>query len=1101
MDGFGYPMIDILNTFLCSKGKEMYENTQTLMSEENVNKEVSNKVENAEGKSEIELKESFEKKEMELENNYSDILFIYWVTMFYLSIYPVGIVQSFINLLFKFIIEKNFLMNVYKRPEFVDPKIGFFCFNFFNFGFFLFLWGNYIFFKNDYNEKSFGLIYILVMILALVLPFYLLAKLISFLTNNFCLDEKEKKFEEIEYKMISNYKILNPIYNQKEEIKNIFINLKEKNNNLLTDDQLQEIKNKIDKLNIRDLYNLEQKLRTPKTIKNMTFEERLIDSKYLYENESKKVTDNYKNQLYYYLIQLGLLDYLEEGNIFKPKKKKIVKVPGKKIESESLENLSMQENFTNSDSGYFNTFFDEKENKLILVYVNKGKNVAILDAFEKKILYSFSNLHSSSASFSPERLKIVCVSYFKIENTPYLVTIAKDNTMRVTNLNEPIKDNYVSYYSVGDNFIEEGNEDNLFSLSTVKHGETVWIITSYNYDNIFKIFNINGNFIRSESCDENIINLEALFYTNENTFICVRTTNSILLYINTFFIKIIYQNNQIEKNYNNQEKQFINYSHNNNNFINFKLIRTSYINEQIYIFISVISNDLNYYNIYVYDISNIFPFYSNISQNDNENNVNNENSDNNNMGFNERLKGGFKNFMSKIIFGKKINPDVHIGMNEGLREKIKENNPILVNYFSVILDLNEQTITKDTKNKILESKYNLGNILLWENKYIIVGTPLDYLDILDYQSKNNENRVGKINNSILSEKKNDNFPIIAYGISEAIDDPRYGKSFIMGDNKGKIQYIRPAVIQDKLNYKIIKSDEYFNELPEDEKLKHIRFSMNFYFFYCLISYTLPFCFACSGADAYDPEKQLTNEYYYNALYLYLFYSIFGIWFKGCVYNIDDETHTKRTCTKIVSVLSLISKVAGNCYLAYRYCQGNDNGLYLVFMIFVLFMTHAITNCCICMNKIKFVLKKYWLNFLFYQISRFLILLYFMICIIDNVNKIDIYIYALVLCVIMIYAHFVNYFNTLFKEITYTNKWQAIFNYPFEWMNLFCCYCYVPKEIIKEIDRQYCTCDSCVLMVIQYIIYCAIVLCILLFMIIAIFFCYALQVAGSSSNNN
>ena len=125
----------------------------------------------------------------------------------------------------------------------------------------------------------------------------------------------------------------------------------------------------------------------------------------------------------------------------------------------------------------------------------------------------------------------------------------------------------------------------------------------------------------------------------------------------------------------------------------------------------------------------------------------------------------------------------------------------------------------------------------------------------------------------------------------------------------------------------------------------------------------------------------------------------------------------------------------------------------------------------------------------------------MICIIDNVNKIDIYIYALVLCVIMIYAHFVNYFNTLFKEITYTNKWQAIFNYPFEWMNLFCCYCYVPKEIIKEIDRQYCTCDSCVLMVIQYIIYCAIVLCILLFMIIAIFFCYALQVAGSSSNNN
>ena len=50
------------------------------------------------------------KKEMDLEGNYSDILAIYWITMFYLSIYPVGIIQSFFNLLFKFIIEKIFYL-------------------------------------------------------------------------------------------------------------------------------------------------------------------------------------------------------------------------------------------------------------------------------------------------------------------------------------------------------------------------------------------------------------------------------------------------------------------------------------------------------------------------------------------------------------------------------------------------------------------------------------------------------------------------------------------------------------------------------------------------------------------------------------------------------------------------------------------------------------------------------------------------------------------------------------------------------------------------------------------------------------------------------
>ena len=84
--------------------------------------------------------------------------------MFYFPIYPVAIIQSFLNLLFKFIIEKNFLLRVYERPEFTNPQIGFFCFNVFNFGFFLLLCGNLIFFRNEYNKKSFGWIYILIMI-------------------------------------------------------------------------------------------------------------------------------------------------------------------------------------------------------------------------------------------------------------------------------------------------------------------------------------------------------------------------------------------------------------------------------------------------------------------------------------------------------------------------------------------------------------------------------------------------------------------------------------------------------------------------------------------------------------------------------------------------------------------------------------------------------------------------------------------------------------------------------------------------------------------------------------------------------------------------
>jgi len=122
MDGFGYPMVDWLYSVVLTKGKDMYESTQKMMTLENIEKEISEKVVNKEGLSRLELEQSYEKKEMDIEGNYSDILSIYWITMFYLPIYPIGIIQSFLNLLFKFIIERNFLLNVYKRPDYINPQ-------------------------------------------------------------------------------------------------------------------------------------------------------------------------------------------------------------------------------------------------------------------------------------------------------------------------------------------------------------------------------------------------------------------------------------------------------------------------------------------------------------------------------------------------------------------------------------------------------------------------------------------------------------------------------------------------------------------------------------------------------------------------------------------------------------------------------------------------------------------------------------------------------------------------------------------------------------------------------------------------------------------
>ena len=106
-------------------------------------------------------------------------------------------------------------------------------------------------------------------------------------------------------------------------------------------------------MNDLDLYNLQQHLRTPKI---MTFEERELTSNFIYENDSYIVDDTQKQKqkLYYRLMQLGFIDYLEEGNVLKPKKKRFEFFQDQyaNIRSIQLKNLSMQENLSNSDSLY-----------------------------------------------------------------------------------------------------------------------------------------------------------------------------------------------------------------------------------------------------------------------------------------------------------------------------------------------------------------------------------------------------------------------------------------------------------------------------------------------------------------------------------------------------------------------------------------------------------------------------------------------------------------------------------------------------------------------------------------------------------------------------
>ena len=127
----------------------------------------------------------------------------------------------------------------------------------------------------------------------------------------------------------------------------------------------------------------------------------------------------------------------------------------------------------------------------------------------------------------------------------------------------------------------------------------------------------------------------------------MRTSSSIFLYINQFFIKQIRDNT-------------------NDSYINFKIVSSeNEIIESKYIIISIIKKDLSSYGIQMINIAPIFPLFTRIF-----------------------------NFLVKVTFGQNINTDVHIPMNAEIQKKIINNNPIdVLNYQIPLIATGEQINT------------------------------------------------------------------------------------------------------------------------------------------------------------------------------------------------------------------------------------------------------------------------------------------------------------------------------------------------------------------------------------------------------------------------
>ena len=135
-----------------------------------------------------ELNEMFENPEMDICTKYSFITNAILIPLFYMSIFPIGMIFGFAGLLFAYISE-FFYVGLYKRPEVLNSKLCIFYISNFKWAVFIFALGNYIFLSpiNENQRLSWSLINLILFFVLSMIPYQ------SIKVNTVGMSESESK--------------------------------------------------------------------------------------------------------------------------------------------------------------------------------------------------------------------------------------------------------------------------------------------------------------------------------------------------------------------------------------------------------------------------------------------------------------------------------------------------------------------------------------------------------------------------------------------------------------------------------------------------------------------------------------------------------------------------------------------------------------------------------------------------------------------------------------------------------------------------------------------------------------------------------------------
>jgi hypothetical protein len=155
------------------------------------------------------LNELYEFPPMNVSAKYSYIAKTILMSFFYIPIFPLGIIISFLGFIFAYWIEKYNFANMYKIPEMLNRQITEFYTNYFVLVFFVYGIGDYVFLRDTYENRTWSLVNIIIFGVLIIFPYH------QMLTFDYLKFEEsqiyEKDYDEKYTEFTNDYERANPM--------------------------------------------------------------------------------------------------------------------------------------------------------------------------------------------------------------------------------------------------------------------------------------------------------------------------------------------------------------------------------------------------------------------------------------------------------------------------------------------------------------------------------------------------------------------------------------------------------------------------------------------------------------------------------------------------------------------------------------------------------------------------------------------------------------------------------------------------------------------------------------------------------------------------